>query len=72
MENTTTEKKDEILSLMADYINAKEGFEYSLMTDDLCLINNKERYEHRVALDDMLSKISNMLTEVGYTIYVWE
>lgn len=72
MEKTTIEKKDEILSLMADYINAKEGFEYSLMTDSLCLISNKERYEYRVALDDMLSKISNMLTEVGYTIYVWE
>lgn len=64
---------EEVCKLMADYINQRNGLEYSVACGDFWMLGSgKELYNKRQELDRMLNEISDKLNKLGYPIYVCE
>lgn len=64
---------EEVCKLMADYINQRNGLEYSIACGDFGMPRSgKELYNKRKELDKMLNEISDKLNKLGYPVYVYE
>lgn len=63
---------EEVCKLMADYINQRNGLEYSAACGDFDFGNRKDLYDKRQELGKQFNDISDKLNELGFTIYTWE